>query len=190
MLTNPDSRPTIWYPPGAGGMWVNYLLWCINTKTILPGPFEHFEYVFLYRKDSRYHSLVQFKQHTDSVDADIVLGSNRAWMNFYLNVVKKKNMQDCPSAERYTQILMNRNIKFNLEWCDIWEHPKKFIDDLSQLSGYKLAYNLFAQQAIEQYRQSCVWINPSWYYTNRRILLPRHCRGASDQIKTSTFWPS
>jgi hypothetical protein len=184
------KKPSLWYPPGAGGMWLNYLLWCIRNNTTMPGSFDHFEYANLRRRDADYISLVEFIPHTDSPDADIVLGSNRAWMNFYLNIVKKKQNHPIPLVSRYTQILLCQNIKFNLEWCDIWENPEKFVHDLAQLSGYQLQYNKYARTAIEQYRQSCVWVDPSWYNNNQRILLPTHCRNAPNQIKTSTFWTS
>jgi len=185
------KKPIIWYVPGSGGMWVNYLIWCVKHSQVMSGTFEHFEFPSVQQRHPDYYSCLKFTEHTDDPNtADIVLGSDRAWMNFYLNVIKKKQIHPTPMVTRYTQTLMCQHIKFNLEWCDIWENPKKFVQDLAQLSGYQLQYNKYACTAIEQYRQSCVWIDPSWYNNNRRILLPTHCRNAPDQIKTSTFWTS
>lgn len=186
------KKPIIWYVPGSGGMWVSYLIWCVKHGQVISGAFEHFEFPNLQQKRPDYYSYLEFVEHTDDPStADIVLGSDRAWMNFYLNLVKKKNFeQDWQGTNFFMHNLQAQDIKFNLDWCDIWENPKKFVQDLAQLSGCQLQYNQHARTAIEQYRQSCVWIDPSWHNNNRRILLPKHCRAASDQIKTSAFWPS
>jgi hypothetical protein len=160
---------------GAGGMWLNYLVWCSKFDTNLPGELNHFEFpdveaainadpaLHYYVGDrTQYHSFIQQRKHSVTWhDCEIVLGSDRAWFNFFLNLQKKKGRAE-DDGGRY-QIAaqyagwMRRGLQFNLDWCLIWEDPEQFLTRLNELAGFELKYNSGAQQAFEQYRRSCVF---------------------------------
>jgi hypothetical protein len=185
------NKPRIWYVPGSGGMWINYLMWCVQNRTTGSGAFDHFEFPDLEQRIPHYQSLLIFLEHTDDPStADIVLGSNRAWMNFYLNLIKKKNLaQDCQGVSRFMQDLQAQDIKFNLDWCDIWDNPVWFMQQLSLLTGLDLPYNYVVQEVTAQYSRSCVWMDPQKLINNRHLLLPQHQRLAAASIRNSYFYP-
>lgn len=177
--------------PGSGGQWINYLLWCLDRGRVLLGAFEHFEFPSMQQRDPDYVPMVEFLEHTDSLDqADIVLGSDRAWMNFYVNLLTKKQLiNDWQVSAQYVATLQKRNIEFNLDWCDIWEQPEKFLQDLGALIGKSLPYNRVARQAIAQYSRTCTWLDPSQLQNNQHLLLARHLRMAPSELRRSCFRP-
>jgi hypothetical protein len=86
------NKPRLWYVPGSGGQWVNYLLWCLTRGRVMTGRFDHFEFPQLLQRDSDYESMVEFVEHTDDpATANICLGSQQAWLNFYVNSLAKKS---------------------------------------------------------------------------------------------------
>lgn len=180
--------------PGSGGMWVNYLIWCVKHSQVISGAFEHFEFPNLLQRRPDYHSYVKFVEHTDTPDtANIVLGSDRAWMNFYLNLVKKKKLLDHSAwrhTETYIQRIRAQSHQFNLDWCDIWDQPQQFMQQLSVLTGYDLPYNNIAKLAMAQYSRTCVWLDPNDLTNNRHLLLPQHQRLVSSGIRSSYFYPA
>jgi len=185
------NKPHIWYVPGSGGMWVNYLIWCVQNRTTGSGAFDHFEFLDLEQRIPHYQSHLIFLEHTDDPStADIVLGSNRAWMNFYLNLVKKKNLvQDWQRVSRFMQGLQTQDIKFNLDWCDIWDNPVRFMQQLSLLTGFDLPYNYVVKKVMAQYSRTCVWLDPQQLANNRHLLLPQYQRLAAASIRSSYFYP-
>jgi hypothetical protein len=149
---------TIWYPQGAGGMWLNYLLWCDQEKTTLPGDFTSFEFLDIHQCWPEYRSFFTWLPHhpeqAEGNNSRIRLGGHN-WFNFYLNVYSKK-----PGGQYYhyaTCLLnvLNTNICPNLYWQDIIHNPKKFLTDLSSIVGYHIPYNTITQRAIDQYINSC-----------------------------------
>ena len=185
------NKPLIWYVPGSGGQWINYLLWCLDQGRVLQGGFDHFKFSHVQQRDPDYFPLVEFVHHTDNFEqADVVLGSDRAWMNFYLNLVKKKNLaQDWQVVNLFMQDLQTQNIKFNLDWCDIWDDPVRFMQQLSLLTGLDLPYNYLVQKVMAQYSRTCVWLDPQQLANNRHLLLPKYQRLAAASIRSSYFYP-
>lgn len=185
------NKPRLWYVPGSGGQWVNYLLWCLTRGRVMTGRFDHFEFPQLLQRDSDYESLVEFVEHTDDpATANICLGSQQAWLNFYVNSLAKKSpTQSWESFARYLDELAQRNIEFTLEWTDIWQRPEKFLQDLGSLIGQELPYNWIAKQAIAQYSRTCVWMQPSQFDHNQHLLLPRHLRLAPARLRHSVYYP-
>lgn len=177
--------------PGSGGQWVNYLLWCLNQGRVMSGGFDHFEFDAVLQRDPNYFTSVEFLEHTDlPSNADIVLGSDRAWMNFYANLTVKKNkIDDCDGVLNYIVQLQQKKINFNLDWCDLWQQPEKFLSDLGTLIGRKLPYDRIAKQAIAQYSRSCVWLEPYKLQNNQHLLLARHLRLAVPKLGQSYFYP-
>lgn len=153
-----DWCPYIWYPQGAGGMWINYLLWCNSKQTTLPENFTSFEFGPIHEKYPEYFSALLFSPHNatqeEANNSRIRLGGSN-WFNYYLNIVAKKaegNYYGC--AESVLKVL-NNNVQPNLYWQDIINNPEKFLTDLGNLMGYRIRYNEVTQQAIKQYLDSC-----------------------------------
>jgi len=153
------SAPTCWYPAGAGGMWLNYLVWCHKTQQTAPGYLPHFELPSLRSIFPNIESNLGFLLHDhDPNSAVIRLGSHRAWFNFYLNLNTKKECADAEGLYSETVKFLNYKklpVNFNLEWTLIWTDPEKFINDLNALHDFKLSYNTHVATAFEQYRHSC-----------------------------------
>lgn len=165
-VVQPETCVPMWYPMGAGGMWLNYFIWCSLNNQVLDGEFKHFEYPDLYPfiTTNRYPVYVCMHIHSgDDIvpnDYDLRLGSNRAWMNFYLNVLAKKGqspgvLDGCHAFYDWS----NQGIDFNLDWCLIFEEPALFIYQLNMITNYGVRYNNFTKRAIEQYTNSCVWVD-------------------------------
>ena len=170
--TQLPQLPRVWYPMGAGGMWLNYLIWAARFNATIPENPMNFEFPdieniinanpdlhFYVGDKTQYHSFIQQRKHSISWhDCEIRLGSDRAWFNFFLNLQKKKGRAE-DEGGRY-QIAaqyagwMRRGIEFNLDWCWIWEDPEQFLTRLNELGGFDLVYNAGAERAFEQYRAS------------------------------------
>ena len=165
--TQLPQLPRVWYPMGAGGMWLNYLTWCSLHNQSVSGDVDNFDFPVIEsivnsNSEIKYQNYFQRREHSITWhDCEIVLGSDRGWFNFFLNLQKKTGRSE-DNGVRY-QIAaqyagwMRRGVQFNLDWCDIWEDPERFLATLNQLAGFDLEYNEGAQRAFEQYRRSCVF---------------------------------
>jgi hypothetical protein len=154
--------PKFWYPRGAGGMWVNYLIWCNQHQTTVAGNPYNFDWPTLHgRPLSGGETNLGFMIHnTDPVLSDICLGSHNAWYNFFLYINIKKDRSDkegmYSSALRATE-WRQKGINFNLDWTLIWLDPEQFIQDLNSLWPFDIQYNEHTQRAVEQYHASCIF---------------------------------
>ena len=165
--TQLPQLPRVWYPHGAGGSWLNYLIWCSLHNQSVSGDFVNFDYPVLEpivnsQSDIKYQSYIQCREHNITWhDCEIVLGSNRAWFNFLLNQQKKTGViEDAGGRFNFATLFagwIGRGIQFNLDWCDIWQEPQQFLSRLGELTTLNLAFNAGAEQAFEQYRRSCVF---------------------------------
>ena len=139
-------------------MWLNYALWCgLNQKNI-PGSHVYFEFPYLKSLEPTYVDYFDFVQHTSRpIDSDIRLGSNRAWLNFFANVIHKKGRYPGWefSGPRGFFEWQQKNIKFNLDWCLVFEDPEKFFDRVAKLTGYSIKLDQYTETARQQYIQSC-----------------------------------
>lgn len=175
VLPDPNShyaqRPGFWYPQGAGGMWLNYLIWCSQANKIVPGDHLYFEWPYIQSLEPKYVSYLDFYIHDrDYSTAPIRLGSNRAWFNFFLNINAKKGMpQDYFGLVQGASTFLTwsrDNIDFTLDWCLIFEDPEQFITQLNTVADFNVTLNSVTEQAIEQYRKSCIWIQD---YNDSRV---------------------
>jgi hypothetical protein len=158
------QRPKIWYPPGAGGHWLNYLIWCDQQQTTVPGNPVNFNWQTLHGRPMTWpETYLGFVTHDpDPKDAQILLGSNRAWFNFFLCINTKKPQAD--KEGRYNAAcealdFQKQNIPFNLDWCLIWTNPEQFVQDLNSIGGFSVTINEHTARAFEQYRASCYMPN-------------------------------
>ena len=198
-------KPSLWYPPGAGGMWLNYLVWCGKNNRIIPGDHSHFEWPHLFSIEPKYIPYFEFCSH-DKVHktAAVRLGSQRAQLNFFLNVINKKEMsQDFSSSVYGAKMFLEwelGSVDFNLDWCLIFENPERFVAQLNSITDFELEFNPSAKQAIEQYRKSCVKIETytevevqGWrqailnLYTDRQQPLPQRLQLA-EEIFYNTYY--
>ena len=156
MIVDP---PKFWYPAGAGGMWLNYLIWCNTTQQTIPGYLPHFELPSLRLIVPEFPHYLGFVIHDrDPNSAVIRLGSHRAWFNFYLNLNTKKECADADGLYSETVKFLNfrsKPVNFNLEWTRIWTDPEQFINDLNAVHNFKITYNKHTETAFDQYRHSC-----------------------------------
>lgn len=199
------ERPGIWYPQGAGGMWLNYLIWCSEHEKIIPGDHPHFEWPYIQSLEPEYVSYLDFYIHgRDYTTAPIILGSNQAWFNFFLNINAKKEMPENYSslvdgASRLLQ-LYKTPIEFNLDWCLIFTDPEQFVQQLNNLVEFEIEYNSITEQAFEQYRRSCVkltdYTDPqmrAWrtaiidLFTDRTLTVPQRLQSV-DEIVYNTHY--
>jgi hypothetical protein len=151
-------RYTIWYPQGGGGMWLNYLLWCNQERTTLPGNFKTFEFTDLYPQWPNYYSFFVWTPHTAepaNSDKDCIRLGGPNWFNFYLNLCSKKPGGHCYHYATCLLNIQNINVCPNLYWQDIIQNPEKFLADLSSIVGYHIPYDTITQRAIDQYINSC-----------------------------------
>ena len=154
------QRPAIWYPPGAGGHWLNYLIWCHQHQTTVPGNPINFNWQTLHSRPMTWpETYLQFRIHNnDPADSPIVLGSHRAWFNFFLCINTKKPQADKEGRYQSACDALNyrkRNITFNLDWRLIWTNPEQFVQDLNRTGGFDVVIDQHTTRAFEQYRASC-----------------------------------
>ena len=151
--------PSLWYPMGAGGMWLNYAVWCgLNQKNI-PGTHVHFEFLYLKSLDTTYREYFNFNRHlTRPIDSPVRLGSDRAWLNFFSNIIYKKGHYPGWKISGPAGFFewRRQNIKCNLDWCAIFEDPEKFFEQVAKLTGYSIKLDQYTEMARKQYVQSCV----------------------------------
>jgi len=209
VLPDPNAhlaqRPGLWYPQGAGGMWLNYLIWCSQANKIVPGDHYYFEWPYIQSLEPKYISYVDFYNHSrDHSTASIRLGSNRAWFNFFLNVNAKKGI----SAEYWALVQgstmfltwYKQNINFTLDWCLIFEDPEQFITQLNTIADFDVSLNSVTEQAIEQYRKSCIQIQnhndlqvAAWrqaalnLFTDRQQPLPQRLQIAEEMLYNTYY---
>jgi len=162
----PETCVPMWYPAGAGGMWLNYFIWCSLNNQVLDGEFKHFEFpdILPLITTEQYPVYVCMLIHDgDSIvpsEFDLRLGSNRAWMNFYLNLLAKKGQTPgILDGSRKSFDRASEGIDFNLDWCLIFEEPELFIYQLNIITNYGIKYNDKTARAIEQYTNSCIWVD-------------------------------
>jgi hypothetical protein len=154
----PVDNWTVWYPQGAGGMWLNYLLWCNKNQTILPGNFQSFEFDNLRKQYPEYSPFFIFVKHLANQDlanqSTVRLGGD-SWFNFYLNISAKKSEGHYYGNAISLLAILNTDVTINLNWQDIVQDPKKFLADLEGLMKWNIPYDSITQEAIDQYIQSC-----------------------------------
>jgi len=207
VLPDPHAtkRPGLWYPQGAGGMWLNYLIWCSQANKIVPGDHYYFEWPYIQSLEPKYISFLGFYPHNrDYSTAPIRLGSDRAWFNFFLNINAKKGMPAEYSAlvQGSTNFLIwhQQNIDFTLDWCLIFKDPEQFIAQLNAITDFDVSLNSVTEQAIEQYRKSCVWVQDyndfrvkAWrqaalnLFTDRKQSLPQRLQIA-EEVFYNTYY--
>lgn len=158
------TKRKIWWPQGAGGMWVNYLLWAGKENRNIGDKHVDFNYVYLKKNNPEYNYYVTFAKHLeDPADSGIRIGNHHAWFNFYLNVCAKKvDTDDILHLRNSAKMILNyvnRDIDFNLDWQLIFTDPEKFIAQLNLAGGYNITYNQAAQFAFTQYQHSCLLPN-------------------------------
>ena len=142
--------------PGMGGNWVSYMTWCYHANTVPPGSFWHFSQDIIREREKRY-TFQYWLQHHDNEwkTCDIVLGSNRAWINHLLmNWIK--NDPEYPVTNSEIQNFDKRSlfIAFNLPWHWIVEDPEQFVSQLNFLSGDSIQFNSIVEQCFVQYLDS------------------------------------
>ena len=165
--------PSVWYYPGAGGMWLNYLVWSGTYQHNFDGNLPRFEFPDLHVINPQYHVFLGYQDHAaDPNSGHICLGSHRAWYNFYLNINTKKDAADDDglyNAAIHIMQYRRDNIKFNLDWTLLWTSPEQFIADLNTLWPFNLKLDQYTARAIQQYQESCYYpdINLAEFQNNR-----------------------
>lgn len=151
--------PQLWYPPGAGGMWLNYLLWCYRVNDNFPDELASFEFPILKQQNPKYYPLIQFARHLDDpANSQIRLGGPY-YFNFYINLCNKKsNSISVQTANEFLNYAQT-NIDYNLDWGLIYRDPEQFINQLNRTAEFEITYSDPASRAVEQYINSCPLID-------------------------------
>lgn len=146
-----DRKPSLYYPGGGGGNWLNYLVWCSEQQTnVLDVPKEFGATT----KGYRYFRVLSHQDYTKP--ADIWFGSERAYINYYINVVVKNPSWD--KAEPGGYIRMRDHVwHWNLDYAKIFFEPEGFLEQLNSVTGFNLRFDQYTKLAFEQYRESCPW---------------------------------
>ena len=144
---------TVWWMPGGGANWVNYMTWCYYHNKILPTVPLHFSLKIVKETFPEYDYLFWLQNHqSDPANADIVFGSCRNGLNLRINnIIKNGNSAYKPEE------LVNFNspeLDYNLDWALIVEDPEQFVKDVNRLGEYNIEFNSIVEQAFVQYLDS------------------------------------
>jgi hypothetical protein len=155
-LQPPVKKPTLWFAGGAGGNWLNYMIWCgLNQKNIIG---KHVEFS---NQNLKAQLPVFFKivKHSDyDCHTDAVLGSYRSLLNFYINVATKNPSWTEAHPSGYI-LMQDHEWNYNLDYCDIFLDPDKFVKSVNQLTELNLSMDHYVECAFDQYWKSCVWVD-------------------------------
>lgn len=142
----------IWYPPGAGGMWLNYFIWCSFFNTVIEGTHPHFEFTYLKSLDQSYSSLIKFSPHNkDYKTSDITFGDEFYYFNFYLNLIGKKVESNYYQAARTILDIRSLSPTFNITWSTLFVNRNVFCEKLSGLIGNDIILNYNTHRSIDQF---------------------------------------
>ena len=196
------NKPLLYYPGGGGGNWLNYIIWCGQTQTT--DPVTPLEFSNLSVPISKYLDILPHEDYTKSCDCNIRFGSERAYINYYINVLVKN--QRWTGAEPGGYIRMkDHNWDWNLDYTKIFLNPGEFLEQLNILTELNLQLDRHTQQAFEQYYQSCPWysmseselldtnwIKDSWQYcfdfrTANDASIETRTQQAWDEIRSCLF---
>lgn len=150
---NSGNFSTIWFEPGSGANWVNYMTWCYYHNKILPTTPLHFGSDIIAATFPEYHYLFWLKSHqAEPTSADIVFGSRRNGLNVRINNIIKNG------HGRYRQDQLvnfdSPELDYNLDWALIVEDPEQFVLDVNRLGAYNIQFNSIVEQAFVQYLHS------------------------------------
>lgn len=145
----------LWYPPGAGGMWLNYFIWCGYTGKNIPGDHPHFELTYLKSIDKSYQAYTRFSRHTeDWRNANIVFGDDCFYVNFYLNLIFKKPRENWHYAAKTILSLRESSPVFNITWSTLFVNRSVFCQQISKLTNINIELNQATHTAIDQFIQN------------------------------------
>ena len=148
------SRVDLWYPQGAGGMWLNYLMWCSRNNRTIPGKHTYYELPYLQGIDPEYRALVFFTRHAIEYDEAVIRLGGNYWFNFYLNVcTKKDDAWDCQARSLFE--IRDMNMPVNLDWKTMINNPEQFLVNLEHESGYRVYRTPLALGLFPEYRSTC-----------------------------------
>jgi len=151
-------RNILWYPPGAGGMWLNYLVFCTRKHRNIGNTHLNFDYTHLKSLDDEYWLVTDFARHIDSAkSANIRLGGDDCLFNFYLNLVIKQPHESHKGIATFLLSSLKNNISYNLCWKSLISDFDNFACDLfkTYFNTMGLQINEFSYKAHQQYVDSC-----------------------------------
>jgi hypothetical protein len=192
-------KPSLYYPGGGGGNWLNYLIWCGLNQQNANHDILEFSLANIKENVTQYFRMIPHLQYTSP--ADVRLGSNRALINFYINVCVKNPNWTGVEPGGYIQ-MKKHDWNWNLDYCDIFLDPEKFIKQLNNLTGLDLKLDPCTEFAFKQYIDSCpwtalseqelletTWVKDSWHYcfqhqTSSRDSIARRTNQAWQEVRS------
>lgn len=154
------ERPTVWYLPGGGGNWLNYMIWCHFYERNIPGNYINFHLDTLTAIDPAYRYIIRLQLHTNHWRTGIVgFGSHNACLNIWMNNCRKLGH----SVDHKDLVMMAVNyhksydwdVIYNIQWHLIVTDPEFMLQCLNDSLGLKLTYTPAVQHAFQQYIDSC-----------------------------------
>lgn len=152
--------PKIWFVPGGGGNWLNYMFWCHMYDRIIPGNHSNFHLDTLQSIDPTYRYVLDCTLHdSDWRESVIVFGSHQSQLNMLINVGRKIGYNTDPELMFWNawnfQENYNQSVRYNIQWHLIVTDPEFMLACLNDCTGKKLSYTPVVQHAFQQYIDSC-----------------------------------
>lgn len=154
------DRPKIWYLPGAGGNWLNYLVWSYLNDRNIEGDHLNFHFDYLREIDPKYNYVLRCWFHTEPWHTgDLVFGSHKACLNIWINNCRKLGHTTSEAALTrmaiHYQNDYNWNTGYSIQWHLIVTDPEFLLACINDALGLSLSYTPVVQRSIKQYIASC-----------------------------------
>jgi len=149
---------TVWYMPGGGGNWLNYLVWCYLYNQHIPGSFTNFHNDTLRNSCSDYSYILGVASHQISWNTcSVVFGSHRSLLNIFITNCRKLGytLDNIVNRALLFQQNYDWSVVYNIHWHLIADDHKTFLEALSDAVNHKITYTVPVQHAFQQYIDSC-----------------------------------
>ena len=149
---------TVWYMPGGGGNWLNYMVWCYLYNQNIPGNYKNFHIHTLLNSCCDYSYILGVAPHqTPWNECSVVLGSHRSLLNLFINNCGKLGytLDNIVNRALLFQKNYDWSVGYNIQWHLIANDHKTFLEALSDVLKIKITYTVPVQHAFQQYIDSC-----------------------------------
>jgi hypothetical protein len=158
LVTLRKTNNSVWYLPGGGGNWLNYLIWCYCYNTHIYGQWTNFHQVSLQTQQPDYRYLLGVANHDKSwKQYKIIFGSHKSSLNMFINNCRKLGFSLDNAVERALlfQTTYDWSVGYNIQWHLIANDYKTFLEALSDALRIKITYTIPVKHAFQQYINSC-----------------------------------
>ncbi len=152
------KKNTVWYMPGAGGNWLNYMLWCYLHNRTIPGNHKNFHINTLTEFCPEYHYILGVSPHQVPWQAcNVLFGSHKSALNIFITNCRKLGYN--PDTVVHMALLYQKtydwSVEYNIQWHLLPTDPEAMLKLLSDILGIEISYTTAVQHAFQQYINSC-----------------------------------